>query len=58
MIKKPQSLVKKATKYVPGASYYTAGQNLPPLPEFILDRGNGAYVYTTNNEKMLDIPMP
>ena len=57
MIKKPLSLVKKATKYVPGASYYTAGQNLPPLPEFILHRGNGAYVYTTKNEKMLDVTL-
>ena len=57
MIKKPLNLVKKASKYIPGASYYTAGQNLPSLPEFILHRGDGAYVYTTKNEKMLDVTL-
>ena len=57
MIKKSTNLIKKASKYIPGASYYTAGQNVPGLPEFILDRGNGAYVYTTKNEKMLDVTL-
>ena len=50
-------LIKKAAKYIPGASYYTLGSNLPGLPEFIIEKGSGPYVYTTDGTKMLDVTL-
>lgn len=51
------SLISKAAKYIPGASYYTIGSNYPALPAFIIEKGQGAYVYTTDGMKMLDVTL-
>lgn len=50
-------LITKASKYIPGASYYTLGSNLPGLPKFIIEKGHGPYVYTTDGVKMLDVTL-
>ena len=50
-------LITKASKYIPGASYYTLGLNYPGLPEFIIEKGQGPYIYTTDGIKMLDVTL-
>ena len=50
-------LITKASKYIPGASYFTLGPNLPGIPEFIIEKGYGPYVYTTDGVKMLDVTL-
>ena len=50
-------LITKASKYIPGASYYTLGLKYPGLPEFIIEKGQGPYIYTTDGIKMLDVTL-
>ena len=47
--------IDEAVEYLPGGTYFTAGLNVPPRPGFVLSHGAGAYVYTTEGERLLDV---
>lgn len=47
--------IDDAVRVLPGGTYYTAGWHSPPVPEFILSHGAGAYVYTQEGRRLLDV---
>src|SRR5438552_18723497 len=55
MDQKTRPTLDDAVRYLPGGMYFTAGLNSPPRPEFILSHGSGAYVYTTDGRRLLDV---
>ena len=48
-------LVNQAAEYLPGGTYHTLSQNPDSAPEFLFSHGSGAYVYTTDGRRLLDI---
>ena len=48
-------LINQAAEYLPGGTYHTLSQNPDSAPEFLFSHGNGAYVYTTDGRRLLDI---
>ena len=47
--------IADAVRYLPGGAYATVGRNPSPRPEIIFSHGDGAYVHTTDGERMLDV---
>ena len=48
-------VIDEAVRYMPGGTYRTTGQNMPPPPDFIFSHGRGAYLYTTDGGRLLDV---
>lgn len=53
----PARLIDEAVRYLPGGTYATTGLDRSSRPEFVLSHGAGAYVYTTDGERLLDVTL-
>ena len=49
------SAVKHASDYLPGGTYHTLAGNRDSAPKFLFTHGSGAYVYTTDGRRLLDL---
>ena len=45
----------KAPQYLPGGTYATIAHNRDSAPEFLFSHGSGAYLYTTDERRFLDV---
>ena len=53
----PTRLIDEAVRYLPGGTYATTTLDRSPRPDFIFSHGAGAYVYTTDGERLLDVTL-
>ena len=51
----PRELIDEAADYLPGGVHWTIGQNERSRPEFLFTHGRGAYLYTTDGRRLLDL---
>ena len=49
------SEASKAPQYLPGGTYATIAHNVDSAPEFLFSHGSGAYLYTTDGRRFLDV---
>ena len=49
------SAVNDASDYLPGGTYHTLAGNTDSAPKFLFTHGSGAYVYTPDGRRLLDL---
>ncbi len=51
----PSPEAAKAPRYLPGGTYSTIARDEDSAPEFLFSHGSGAYLYTTDGRRFLDV---
>lgn len=50
-------IISQGHEFLPGGTYATTLYNERPQPEFLFSHGKGAYLYTTDGERLLDVKL-
>ena len=55
VINRTTSDLETACRYLPGGAIFTVGWRRPARPTYWIERGEGAYVYTSDGRRLLDV---